>query len=173
MFDKIRKLFGAKGLFENIVTAAFSAWFLVSIFTGSFEDIGSLDFYKTQNFLMILLFFLITWMVMYIVIRLFEHGGRLLFLAAVLLYSMLCILYANNRVFAAAICILPLLVLYYVRDSVAAVAAKVPLTKNALVVSYIILGVFCAGFISLVTVFRYLTYSAPGYDFGIFAQMFE
>lgn len=173
MIHKIRKLLGARGLFENIVTAAFSAWFLVSIFTGSFEDTGSLNFYKTQNFLMILLFFLITWIVMYIVIRLFEHVGRLLFLAVVLFYAMLCILHADNLVFALAICIVPLLVLYYVRGSVAAVAATVPLTKNALVVSYIILGVFCAGFISLVTVFRYLTYSTPGFDFGIFAQMFE
>ena len=138
MIHKIRKLLGARGLFENIVTAAFSAWFLVSIFTGSFEDTGSLNFYKTQNFLMILLFFLITWIVMYIVIRLFEHVGRLLFLAVVLFYAMLCILHADNLVFALAICIVPLLVLYYVRGSVAAVAATVPLSKNALVVSYII-----------------------------------
>ncbi|MBR4292600.1 MAG: DUF2079 domain-containing protein [Clostridia bacterium] len=34
-------------------------------------------------------------------------------------------------------------------------------------------GLFCFGYIALQTAMRYITYSAPNFDFGIFAQMFH
>lgn len=34
-------------------------------------------------------------------------------------------------------------------------------------------GLFCFGYIALQTVMRYITYSAPNFDFGIFVQMFH
>lgn len=48
----------------------------------------------------------------------------------------------------------------------------VPLSRSGwMVVALLGIGLFA--FIGLVTVFRYLAFKAPGYDFGLFAQMFE
>lgn len=47
-----------------------------------------------------------------------------------------------------------------------------PFSKKGLVLVWIS-GLFLTGFIACVTIFRYLSFKAPGYDFGLFAQMFE
>ena len=45
--------------------------------------------------------------------------------------------------------------------------------KSVSMTGVILIFALCAAFISAVTVFRYLSYSSPNYDFGIFCNMFH
>lgn len=77
----------------------------------------------------------------------------------------------NSEIFfsAAILVILGVAVVYLVKNDK---LYTVKFSPKATVVTVVILFLFSAAFISAVTVYRYLSYCTPNYDFGIFCNMF-
>ena len=72
----------------------------------------------------------------------------------------------------AVICVYSLFLVYFINRQKKLLERIQPKSWHITVFT-VVCGVVCAGVIAYITCMRYLTYSAPNYDFGIFCQMFH
>lgn len=95
---------------------------------------------------------------------------RLVFFFSVFLYGVLCVSMYEDAYFCLFMTGVVLLVLMYCIRGVD--FKKAQTGKCAYAAGLVLLALIPAVFISAYTVSRYLTFSSPNYDFGIFSQMF-
>ena len=164
---------------ERVFLSLIGAWFSVGIMSKSFASADSMDFFRETDFNLLLFRFVLVSVFFLILFHLNRNLTKLLFLLIVYIYSILSVLcYTGgegipNWLFAAVMCIPPLLALIYVRDSLFALLSKFNISKKHIMLFYSIFAVICISFISIITCIRYFTFKTPIYDFGIFAQMFD
>jgi hypothetical protein len=72
----------------------------------------------------------------------------------------------------AVICVYSLFLVYFLNRQKKLLEKIQPKSLHVTLFA-VVCGVVCAGVIAYITSMRYLTYSAPNYDFGIFCQMFH
>ena len=96
---------------------------------------------------------------------------RFILFVSVSLYAVICCYKGESNIW-----------LYIIWMSIVALAAYYcfkdnfsvrPFSDKSAITCYIVFGLFFALFVGLLTSLRYLTYSSPNYDFGIFTQMFH
>ena len=80
---------------------------------------------------------------------------------------------ANLFLFTLAVIVVYSLFLVYFLNRQKKLLAKIQPKSWHITLFAVVCGVVCAARIAYITCMRYLTYSAPNYDFGIFCQMFH
>jgi len=174
--------------FEKAVMRAFASWFAVNFFFKiiSAENFASKNYLQASSFPVFVLniftiFFVITVIdFLFPVIRIDGFA----FLSSILAYSFSLLPQAlsrpevNEYYFAIALLAFLAVALYYVLKNNLLNVSDIPfinklkLNDKATVFIVAALGVSFAVFVSLVTVYRYLSFYTPNFDFGIFVNMF-
>ncbi len=95
---------------------------------------------------------------------------RLIFFLSVFMYGIVCVILYDNVYFCLFMTGIVLLSLMYCIRGIELSAVKINACEFA--AALVFLALIPAVFIGVYTVSRYLTFSSPNYDFGIFSQMF-
>lgn len=163
---------------QNLLLRLLSAWLFASgimAFTVSGESLLTVKYSSRVNVLvmimvMALVFFVVTAVVIYLKSRYFDSGFLLI---SLLVYTIIVVAGYNNKTeLLAGVLVFWAFVLYFTVKYRVKMFESLSISDSMLKV-YIALG--AAAFVAFVGgfgVFRYLTYSAPNYDFGLFSQMF-
>ncbi len=185
--EKIKELRkNQKKMIEGLAVCFIGGWAFSSIISGSFKEIGNLEYCGEINFAITILMLVLASAAMAGVYMLHDHLARLLMFGLVYLYLILCATngYGMNweektknpiglACFTGVLCLAAVFAFYYVKEDIFKLFKKTKINRknaNALVV---VTGVLLFAFVGGVTVLRYLTYSNSTFDFGVFAQMFE
>ncbi len=175
MKEKIQKLFDSDGR-ENLFVRLFSAWSVMSIinFLTVSDEVTSLEFVKNTNLCMSLVYFFFS----YILITLlsikfpkididgFTFAGSTLTYLAFSAFLNSDQYYCLALLFPAALSCVYTVRRFYRKKNVLEPSGKFTLILSCTV------GVLVTAYIALIGVARYLTFSTPNFDFGIFSQMF-
>jgi len=175
--------------FEKIVMRVLASWFAVNFLVKIFSaaNFANKDYLQDSSLFVFFLktiavFFVITVIdFLFPVIRV--DGFAFLFFILAYSFSLLPQTLGspvvNEYYFAIALLAFLAVVLYYVlRNDLLNVSDipyinKIKLNNKATVFIVAALGVAFAVFVSLITVCRYLSFSAPNFDFGLFVNMFH
>ncbi|MBO5274795.1 MAG: DUF2079 domain-containing protein [Clostridia bacterium] len=101
-----------------------------------------------------------------------ELADNIVLTLSVLGCALLCVRETNDVYFLLGITAGCAVLLWHMMDSDRLKMDSVPLSKRAMIITATALGLFFALYIGLLTSLRYLTYSTPNFDFGIFCNMF-
>ena len=155
-----------------IITSCISAWCLTgtaAVLKNNY-NYTELEFMREQNFALFLSVFVITAAVFFLIALKTEGLDKLVLLITSFLYAFACIVKSPNINIYIGFILLMAAVVYYVSDSVFTAWL---LSNRSTFMLLGILALFFIAFVGGITAVRYLTYSTPGFDFGIFAQMFN
>lgn len=158
---------------ELVLVPAVTAWFLTALCSFSWNGTDSIAFFQTKNFSVLVLLFLVLWLALLILTDRSRDLGNVVMGIAAFLYSVLCVAETEEIWYCMGMALLCLLIFYYGRSSWLLVGSCFRVSWKQCKIGYGILLVCCALFIGVITVLRYRVYYSPGFDFGIFAQMFE
>ncbi len=175
MKEKIIKLFDSDGR-ENLFIRLFSAWSIMSIinFLTVSDPITSLDFVKNTNLVLSIIYFVLSYAVLTLLDLKFKSTDvdGYAFAASTLTYLTFAAFLSTDQYYCLAL-LFPaaLACVYTVRRFNKKKNIYEPSRKLTLTISLAV-GIFVTAYIALIGVCRYLTFSTPNFDFGIFSQMF-
>lgn len=170
---------------EHCVIRFIMAWCFVSVlqtvnaYMGGYHQIDQINFIRNFHFGTTIM--LILWMFLLIYV-LFELGTvkskrisnyveKLSLLFISIIYAVLQVVMDTDIYFCIGMtALLAFAVCYCVKDR-SALPANI--SRTALIVGMIVLGVLFVVFTGGCTIVRYLSYSSPNYDLGLFSQMFH
>ena len=160
---------------EKITVSAFSALFaagaILMPWTGvNFYDISSYEALSTVGYFAVLV---AAFVLIYLGSRLVDRPeyDRVVLLTTFMIYALICAYQSNNVWFVAGECAVLFGVCRYFFSS-GSLGEKPGLPNKLFYVLVAAAGIYFAVFVSVEEVCRYLTFSTPTYDFGIFSQMF-
>lgn len=175
-----------KSIFEGIVVCLVGALAITGIFTGSFKQVTSIDFVKETSLLkvvLILAFSAILLGILYHTKKVLAKAGMF---GLVMIYFLLAANASANMDFASTtnnpigqICFLALsgvlavIAFLYVKDDVFKLQEKTNVSDRALKIFTVLVGIGLLALTTVIGVFKYESFTAPTFDFGIFAQGFE
>ena len=152
---------------------AILAWLLSSFCTGSFMHSGEIDYVAQGNFWLSVGLFLL----LFIFLLFGTAFGGVPFRGAVLVFLVLaaCVVVylRNNDYYSVGLAGMVMIVILCQRKDFWQGIAEGKEAPFHRVLAYMIIFCVLVGFISAVTVCRYLTFGAPVFDMGVFAQSFE
>lgn len=147
----------------------FAAWlFSAAIIMAAYTDTISLDNINITNF--IILFFAAFILIACIEKR-FSGAVYPILVFSVLIFSMILLVLSNNIYTFSALAVFFLLSVNHYFNKKEKLNTN--LSKTTTTVIIIWTAVFFFAVVTAISVFRYMTYTAPNYDFGIFCNMFH
>lgn len=161
---------------EKYFVRLFSAWSIMGVFNymtvpGHPE---SFDAVKSTGLLSCIIVFLISYIIITVLSHVFKKTDidTWIFSVSTLVYLGLISMFSTNNYYCLAL-LFPaaLSCIYTVRKFTAKKQALEPDKKFTAVFSLVI-GIFITAITALIGVSRYLSFSTPNFDFGIFAQMY-
>ena len=165
--NKIKKM--GEFLFSRVFEKFFACWlFAGAVLLPSFTGIINLSSINITGTLV--LFFL-----SYVVVCLVEcrvRGFVYFLLPVSVLFFSCTLLYYNNSIYTFLIVALffVLSVSHYINNRM---PLKININTKHTVIAVAFFALFFFGCVTLLSVFRYLTYTAPNFDFGIFCNMYH
>lgn len=156
-------------LFSRVFEKFFACWlFAGAVILPSFTGIINLSSINITGTLV--LFFL-----SYVVVCLVEcrvRGFVYFLLPVSVLFFSCTLLYYNNSIYTFLIVALffVLSVSHYINNRM---PLKININTKHTVIAVAVFALFFFGCVTLLSVFRYLTYTAPNFDFGIFCNMYH
>ena len=171
---------------ERFVRTFVSAFFLVSLFNIVFAAMGNEDFkygvlgafQENGSFAATCIFIFFTFAALTLAeqlwpqMRLCAHIMVASWVALAYILMVNCDTGIQNQMGLAVLLVSAIVLLYAVRKSC---FSFVPSNFNGKIMwgAIALVGIFFGFFVSAITVYRYLTYSSPNYDFGLFCNMFH
>lgn len=159
-----------------MIKRAISAWLFAAMIIllflpGSFT---SLNFAQENEIYYVFLIASLTFLGLTVIERLTKGNlaDNILLTLSVLGCALLCVRTTDNVYFLLGITAGCAVLLWHMMDGDKLKLDKISLGKRTVLVIAAALGFFFAAYIGLLTSLRYLTYSAPNFDFGIFCNMF-
>lgn len=186
--DKIKSLLQyQKEIIEGFFVSAVGSWALCSIVRGAYRHVSDVSFGGRTNIIIVLCLFIIGMAIMAMLYIHNNSAARIAMFVFVYMFLVLCACegfkitwsgadYYNpigNVCFQAVLCIIAVLTFMYVKDDIFDLFKTLNINKRTAYIIVAVVGVLLFTFVSVVTVYRYLTYSNSTFDFGIFAQMYE
>ncbi len=165
--NKIKRM--GEFLFSRVFEKFFACWlFAGAVILPSFTGIINLSSINITGTLV--LFFL-----SYVVVCLVEcrvRGFVYFLLPVSVLFFSCTLLYYNNSIYTFLIVALffVLSVSHYINNRM---PLKININTKHTVIAVAVFALFFFGCVTLLSVFRYLTYTAPNFDFGIFCNMYH
>lgn len=148
----------------------FAAMMLLLFIPGSFT---SLKFAQENEIYYLFLIAALTFLGLTIADRFVnELADNILLTLSVLGCALLCVRETDNVYFLLGITAGCAIMLWHMMEGDKLKLDRIPLGKRTTIVLVTALGLFFAAYIGLLTSLRYLTYSTPNFDFGIFCNMF-
>ena len=175
-----------KSIIEGIVLSIVGALALTAIFTGSFKAVNSLDFIKETSFIKVIVLFVIGLVLFGFLSYINRLFAKMLMFGAVLFYFLVAAYFTstydfgtftNNPIgqacFLALSGALAVVAFFYVKEDLFKAQSKIGLGNNLLKVYTLIIGILLLALTAFIGIYKYKAYTAPTFDFGIFAQGFE
>ena len=162
---------------QNIFLRVFASWLFsagLMTFTAGTADILNAGYAAHVNiFIMILLmgavFFFATSFVLFSKSKYFD-SGFLLF--SLLTYTVIVVAARDNYALLAGVLVFWAFVLYYIVKYRVKMFEGIKVKDIPLKIYTALMALLFVAFVGGYGVFRYITYSSPNFDFGIFSQMF-
>ncbi len=165
--EKLKKVFiiFSKNFFEKF----FSAWFLSSavIISVTVEQVA-IDSIDIPVFVAV---FVASFLLISLVGELRKNSVFTILPLSVLVFSMFLLVLSNNIYTYIAVGIIFVLSVKHLFDKKDEI--NIRLSKSSTVFSIVFIAIFFFTMLTAMSVFRYLTFSAPNFDFGIFCNMFH
>ncbi len=174
-----------KSIIEGIVLSLVTALAITAILTGSFKHVSDINFVKDTSLIKVIVIFVISGILAGIIYHVKKIYAKLIMLAAVFIYFILAayvssgILSSDIKNGIGQICFLALsaalvvIAFLYVKEDVYKAQEKFTISDKSLKVYTLLVGLFLLAVTTIIGVFKYEAYTAPTFDFGIFAQGFE
>lgn len=175
-----------KSIFEGIVVALVGGLAFTAILTGSFKDATSVDFVKNTPLVKVILILLFSSILIGILYRTKKVLAKVLMFALVFIYFMMAGYATSTMDFSSTtnnpigqVCflafsgVLAAIAFIYVKDDVFKVQENVKVSDRSLKIFTAVVGVLLLALTTVIGVFKYASYTAPTFDYGIFAQGFE
>jgi uncharacterized membrane protein len=166
---------------EHCVVRWITAWCFISVIQTvyvklvSFQNVNSLSFLATLslgwNIAAVMAAFFILYVTLEWMGRKGEKVERFCLFICTFVYVAICILEYKNIYFCVGCVLLMTLSASYCFRGMG--AQKLEISSVARKVISVVAGLLFVGFTGGCTAMRYLTYSAPNYDLGLFSQMFH
>ncbi|MDD4493445.1 MAG: DUF2079 domain-containing protein [Eubacteriales bacterium] len=157
-----------------ILTSAISAWCitgLLTIFINRDSSFNKLEFIRMQNPLLFAASLVVFFSVFLFLGRIAKDYDKLILFFSTFSYAFSTIFISQDFNFYIGMMLVMTAVVFYVSESIQGMQFKI--TDKRLSICLGIMAAFFILFVGGLTSLRYLSFSSPGFDFGIFAQMFE
>ena len=175
-----------KSIYEGIAVTVISALAIVAILTGSFKEITNIQFVKNTSLVKVIIILIIFGVLAGVLYKFARKTARIFMFAVVMVYFLLAGYFSSQTNFdsvsnnpIAQICFLALsgvlavIAFLYVKDDIFQAVAKIKVSDKTLKIFVAVMGVFLLVLTSVIGVFKFKSYTAPTFDYGIFAQGFE
>ena len=175
-----------KIIIECFIVSMVCGWVIAAYLNGSFKHMQELNFVTEKRFLVTLLITLAFAGLTALFYRYKPMYVRVEMFLLVLSY-MITVSYKGNSIywsvygknsmgittFTLIAGLITVLTFWYVKDDVFKLLKKENISGKAMYIVAALIGAFILVFVTIVTVYRYKTYSNSSFDFGLFAQMYE
>ncbi len=175
-----------KSIIEGIVLSLVSALALTAIITGSFKEVLNIQFVANTPLIKVLAIFILSAAIVGIIYHSKQTIAKLIMFGLVMIYFLM-MAYATHEVSFESVtnngigqaCLLALsgglavIAFLYVKDEIFDAQSKITVSDKSLKFYTLGIGLFLLIITSVIGVYKYLSYTAPTFDFGIFAQGFE
>ena len=160
--------------YEKYIVRMLIAWLFVNtiLLIFSRQKYNTINFLNNTNLLVISMAILITFVVQMLLLKKEKSmiiDKIILFMFAFIYFEVSILINANIYYFAGTAFIMGILINYCLINN----NSELMLGEKVLKLSYIIFSLMFILFVGGLTSLRYLSYNAPGFDFGIFTQMFN
>ncbi len=175
-----------KSIYEGIAVSVVTALAITAILTGSFKELANIEFVKNTSLVKVILLFVAFGIISGILYKTKKSLSKILMFAVVMIYFLLAGYFTSQISFdtvsnnpIAQICFLALagalavIAFLYVKDDIFEVTAKIKVSDRSLKIFTAVIGVFLLVLTAVIGVFKFKAYTAPTFDYGIFAQGFE
>ena len=175
-----------KSIFEGIAVSVVSALAIAAILTGSFKEMTNIQFVKNTSLVKVLLLFVAFGILTGFLYKAKKSVAKILMFTVVMIYFLLAGYFSsftnfdtvsNNPIaqicFLALSGVLAVIAFLYVKDDVLDLVAKAKVSDKTLKIFVAVMGVFLLALTTVIGVFKFESYTAPTFDYGIFAQGFE
>ncbi len=175
-----------KSIIEGIVVSLVAAFAIAGILTGSFKEVTNIEFVKNTPLIKVVLIFGLAAIVCGILYSAKKSIAKIVMFAVVFVYFLLAAYASVNMDFTSSsknpigqVCFLALsavlavIAFLYVRDDIFKIQEKTNVSDRMLKIYTAIIGVCLLALTAVIGIYKYASYTAPTFDFGIFAQGFE
>lgn len=175
-----------KSIFEGIAVCFVTALALTAIFTGSFREVTSIEFVKNTSLLKVILIFVFAAILSGVLYHTKKIWAKVVMFGAVMVYFLMAA-YSSSHIdftsttknpigqicFLAFTGFLAVIAFLYVKDDVFKIQERVSISNRTLKIYTLLVGIFLLAITTVIGVYKYASYTAPTFDFGIFAQGYE
>ena len=175
-----------KSIIEGIVLSLVTALAFTAILTGSFNNITSIDFVPQTSLIKVVLILVAAGILSGILYKTKKSLAKIVMFAVVMIYFLLAAFASSNTDFTSPtnnpigqVCFLALsgvlavIAFLYVKDDVLKAQEKATVSDKALKIYVAVIGVLLLALTTVIGVYKFAAYTAPTFDYGIFAQGFE
>lgn len=160
--------------FEKCVVRLLISFGLVSTFflVSNPHKYTSINFFTEISFMVLVLAIAIGFIVLNLIFSILKSmkTEKIILFLTIFSYFALSVKKDANMYYFIGVCIIMGIIIYYVfQDN----DTKIEFNDNIVKSSYFLLALFFIVFVGGLTSMRYFAYKAPGFDFGIFTQMFH
>ena len=182
--DKLLK--NEKSIIEGVVVSLFSGLAFTAIFTGSFNNITQIDFVKNTSLVKVIILFVLASVLVGLLYSSKKYLAKITMFTLVMVYFILTA-YATagmdlstamknpiGQICYLAFCgALAVIAFFYIKDDLFKLQEKVGVSDRSLKIYTLVIGLFIFAVTTVIGVYKYKSYLAPTFDFGIFAQGYE
>ena len=175
-----------KSIIEGVVLSLVAALAFTGILTGAFKNCGSIEFVKNTSLLKVILIFAFSAIIIGVLYNIKRLFAKVAMFVIVMIYFIMAA-YASFNIDFSSIAkngmgqacylalsgVLAVMAFLYVRDDIFKLQEKTILSDKGLKIYTIFIGVLLLAFTAIVGIYKYASYTAPTFDYGIFAQGFE
>nr|MCR5430053.1 DUF2079 domain-containing protein [Eubacterium sp.] len=175
-----------KSIIEGIVLSLVTALALTAILTGSFNNINSIEFVQQTPLFKVILIFALAGILAGILYNIKKNLAKIVMFAVVMLYFIFAAFASGNTdltsvtnnsigqaCFLALSGVLAVIAFLYVKDEIFKAQEKFNVSDKGLKVFVAVVGIFLLAITTVIGVYKYAAYTAPTFDYGVFAQGFE
>ena len=175
-----------KTIFEGIVVSVVTALAITAILTGSFKAITNIEFVKNTSLLKVILIFVFAGILAGILYHTKKTIAKVVMFGVVMVYFLMAG-YATSQVdfttttknpigqicFLALSGFLAVIAFLYVKGDIFKYTEKIKVSNKMLKIYTLVIGILILALTTVIGVFKFKSYTAPTFDYGIFAQGFE